>query len=85
MDQSARTPEQLAQILRGIRKRRKLSQTSAGAPMGLPQKTVSAFELHPDGSTLATLCKLLAALDLELTVRPRVQSSSSSSTHKPEW
>jgi len=83
MKYTAHTPQQLAQVLRGQRKSRGLTQKSAGAQVGLLPKTISSLELTPERSSIESLFKLLSALDLELVLR-----SKSSETDQPksqEW
>jgi HTH-type transcriptional regulator/antitoxin HipB len=75
-----KTPQQLGPVLQGYRKQRRLTQSQAGAKVGLAQNVVSAMEKDPQRAGLARVFKLLAALDLELVVRPRGRSSRPS-----EW
>ena len=71
MDYPVQTSEQLAQVLRCQRIAMRRTQQRAGAGVGLLPKTVSALETAPHRSTVKSLFKLLAALDLELVVRER--------------
>jgi HTH-type transcriptional regulator / antitoxin HipB len=71
MEYPIRNAMQLAQALKGGRKARKLTQAQAGKLVGLLPKTVSALEGDPDGSTIGSLLKMLSALDLEMTLRPK--------------
>ena len=75
-----RTPQQLGPILQGYRKTRELTQARAGQAIGLPQSVISKLELDPSTAAFGRVFKLLAALDLELVVRPRGKSAPSS-----EW
>lgn len=76
MDQIARTPTQLGAVLRRRRKSLGWSQTDLGQRINLRQATVSALEGGEVDTKLTTLMDALAALDLELVVRPRSSSSS---------
>ncbi len=76
MDQTSRTPQQLGAALRRYRKKRDLTQGDLGAKINKRQATISALE-SGEGGTLDTLLAVLAALDLELVVRPRVKSAAS--------
>ena len=69
--QAIRMPMQLAMALSGYRKTLKLTQKHAGDKVGLFPKTISALENSPDGSSLASLFKLLSALGLELVLKPK--------------
>ncbi|CRY54669.1 MULTISPECIES: helix-turn-helix domain-containing protein [Yersinia] len=75
----------LANTLRNERKKSKLTQRKTAETVGLKQSTVSEFENHPDGTRLDTLFKLLAALDLELQVRPRNSNIKDNTTWDQEW
>ena len=71
MDYPIKTPSQLGAVLKGFRRDRKLTQADVGAAVGLPQNAISEIESAPDRSSLARVFKLLAALELDLVVRPR--------------
>jgi HTH-type transcriptional regulator / antitoxin HipB len=70
-DYPVKTPKQLGSVLQGYRRERGLTQTDVGTKVGLAQKAVSKIELAPERAGLNMIFKLLAALDLELVVRPR--------------
>jgi HTH-type transcriptional regulator/antitoxin HipB len=82
MGDIVRTPRQLAQVLRAWRKGKKLTQLVAGKNVGLLPKTISALEQKPEGSSIASLFRLLSALDLELVVREKAASRHRTD---PEW
>ena len=73
MEFPTRTPSPLGAVLRGQRKKRKLTQADAGANVGLRQNAVSTIEADPGRSSVGRLFKLLSALDLELVVRDKGQ------------
>lgn len=75
MDQPLLTSSQLAQALKGWRKARGLTQAAAGAKVGLLPKTLSALESDPGPCTVASLFKLLSALDLEIALRPKARAA----------
>ena len=80
-EQIVRTPAQLAQLLIGLRRQRGLSQAAlAQKAGGISQARISALELNPGRFTLERLLLILAALDLELVVRPRRRC-----TEPAEW
>lgn len=83
MDRSAviASPTQLAAVLRGRRDACDLTQKQAGTKVGLLPKTISVLESDPGRSTVASLFKLLSALDVELVLQPK----STPATSKPEW
>ena len=76
MDQITRTPKQLGTVLRRYRKAASLSQETIAARIHLRQATISALENSANNARLGTLFDILAALDLELVVRPRTKGST---------
>ena len=71
-EQVIRMPAQLAQLLISLRRQQGLSQAALAAKAGgISQARLSALELNPGRFTLERLLLILAALDLELVVRPR--------------
>ena len=80
-EQVIHAPSQLAQLLVGLRRQRGFSQKLVAQKAGgLSQARLSALELHPGRFTLERLLLILAALDLELVVRPRRSAPESA-----EW
>lgn len=77
----------LSNFLRDERKRRGLSQAKVGDLVGLRQGTVSKFESMSDKMQLDTLFRLLSALELELSVKPksRVLKNSDSFMPSDKW
>lgn len=69
MEQVARTSKQVGEAVRRVRRLRGLTQMQLGAKMDARQTTISKLEVGE--SQLRTLMDALAALDLELIVRPR--------------
>ncbi|UXI04687.1 helix-turn-helix domain-containing protein [Photobacterium sp. TY1-4] len=76
---------QLSHLLQDQRKQQGQSQCVIARKVGLRQDTVSKFENAPDGTRLDTLFKLLAALDLELEIRPRGEAAPAATQWKEEW
>ena len=71
MDQIIFSPKSLGSALKRQRKAKKLNQNEAGAPFKLDQTTVSSIEQGAPGTRLETLFRILAALDLEMIIRPK--------------
>jgi HTH-type transcriptional regulator/antitoxin HipB len=65
------SPTSLGLILRAARKKQGLSQTEAGKSVGIDQPTMSKIERGESHARIDTLFRLLAALDMEMIVRPR--------------
>ena len=73
-DHVARTPKQLGNLLKQRRMELKLTQGDLAARIRLRQPTVSSMETSAQVRT-ATLLSALAALDLEMVIRPRTKTS----------
>lgn len=74
----------LANVLRGQRRNKKLSQSETAKSVGIKQTTISSFENTPLGTKLTTLFKLLAALNLELSVSERGSEDAGSANQWKE-
>jgi HTH-type transcriptional regulator/antitoxin HipB len=80
-EQVIRAPAQLGVLLRGVRRQQGLSQQELALKAGgTSQARFSQLELQPGRFTVERLLLILAALDLELVVRPR-----QSSIEPAEW
>jgi HTH-type transcriptional regulator/antitoxin HipB len=75
---TARTATQLGAALRLRRRQLRLSQGDVGARTHVRQATLSLLENGATDARLSTLMDVLAALDLELVVRPREKGSDQS-------
>lgn len=71
MDQLIYSPKSLGSAIRRQRKAKKLNQSEAGSAFKLDQTTVSSIEQGAAGTRLETLFRMLAALELEMVIRPR--------------
>lgn len=78
METIARTPRQIGAVLRRIRRQSGLSQTELGEQMSMRQATVSKLEAGEPATQLRVLTDALAALDLELVIRPRTKGEGTS-------
>ncbi len=77
MQQTARTSKQLGAIIRRARKATGLSQTELGEKAGVWQETVSRIETGQGSTRVDTILDILAALQLEIEIRPRQDDLSS--------
>ncbi|RUO35914.1 transcriptional regulator [Aliidiomarina shirensis] len=82
-------PKALSNYIRDKRRTRGLSQAKVGDLVGLRQGTVSKFESMPEKMQLDTLFRLLSALELELSVKPKnsddLKNSSDSVRPDVKW
>lgn len=77
MNDLARTPSQIGNLVRRSRKKRGWSQGELGAKVGLRQATISLIETGNPAARLETILAVLAGLDLELRVAPRLKGQAS--------
>jgi HTH-type transcriptional regulator/antitoxin HipB len=75
MDQIARTSKQIGAIIHRRRRQLQLTQNRLGAKIKHRQATISRLETGEPGIRLGTLLDVLAALNLEMVVRPRTKGS----------
>lgn len=76
MEQIARTAKQIGAAIRRHRRKSGISQTALGAKTSLRQATISTLEAGEPGTQLRTLVDVLAALGLELVIRPRTKTAA---------
>lgn len=76
METIVRTPKQIGAGLRRHRRRKDISQTALAERMHARQATISRLEAGEHDIRLRTLMDALAALDLELVIRPRTKASA---------
>ena len=71
MNDLARDPKQIGNIIRRARKKRALSQKELGERTGLRQETISLIENGHSAARIETLLTILGALDLEFQIASR--------------
>lgn len=74
MDQVVSSPLALGYALKRQRKEKKLNQQEVGSDFKINQTTISSIEQGAPGTRLETLFRLLAALELEMVIRPKKQT-----------
>lgn len=75
MNNIARTPKQIGNLVKRQRKRLGLSQADLASRVGLRQPTVSLIETGNPAMRLDTFLLVMTALDLELQIAKRTKSS----------
>jgi HTH-type transcriptional regulator/antitoxin HipB len=75
METIARTPVQLGNYLRRRRRQLGLTQEQLAAKISVQQRTISQLETSTT-ARMTTVLSALAALDLEMVIRPRTKSSA---------
>jgi len=76
MKELARTPKQIGDLIRRMRKKLRWSQTQLGEKSGLRQETISLIETGNPATKLETILSILAALDLEFRITRRSKSNA---------
>ena len=71
MNDLARTPGQIGNLVRRARKGQRLTQAQLGEKAGLRQATISLIETGNPAARLDTILAVLAALDLEFRIAKR--------------
>jgi HTH-type transcriptional regulator/antitoxin HipB len=71
MQITVRTSKQAGDAIRRIRRGKSLTQAALGDRMHVRQATISKLEAGEPATQLRILMDALAALDLELVIRPR--------------
>lgn len=80
------TSQQLADHLRSLRKRLKLTQAQLGVRLGVEQARIGKIERNPGSISVDQLLKLLVALNASLRLDPLDRSSPVPPTkRKVEW
>jgi HTH-type transcriptional regulator/antitoxin HipB len=74
MNNLARDPKQIGNLIRRARKKQALSQKALGARARLRQETISLIENGNPSAKIETLLTVLAVLDLEFHIAPRSKS-----------
>jgi HTH-type transcriptional regulator/antitoxin HipB len=77
MNELARTPKQIGNLVRRIRKKNGWSQSELGAKAGLRQETISIIETGNPATKLETILAILSALDLEFRIASRSKGTAS--------
>ena len=71
MIELARSPEQIGNTIRRIRKKQGMSQSELGKKAGLRQETISLLENGNPAAKLETVLAVLSALGLEFRISQR--------------
>lgn len=77
------SPSFLANAIRNARIERGLTQKELGDLIGMKQPTVSSFETRPEKTSLTTLFRIMAALELSIEVADRDDKKETGWAH--EW
>jgi HTH-type transcriptional regulator/antitoxin HipB len=70
-DLTLQLPEQLGPHLRALRRARKLTQRDLAARLGVTQARIADIEANPAVVSVRQLMTILAALGVDIALRPR--------------
>lgn len=70
-DLTLQIPSQLGAHLRALRRTRKMTQTALASRLGVTQARVAAIEADPAAVSFGQLMAILAALEVDIALRPR--------------
>ena len=76
MNQIARTPKQIGEVMRRERRRKGLTQEDLGNKAVLRQGTISAVESGEPRTQISTICDIMTALGLEFVIRSRSEGET---------
>ena len=74
MDYPIQTPAQLSAHLRGLREAAGWSQAELGRVLGVNQPRIARIEADPGAVGVEQFMKLLAALGIQMVLRPKNQA-----------
>ena len=77
-----KAPQQLAPLLRALRRQAGLTQADVAGQLGVTRQAVSDLENRPDSATFERLMRLCAVLGVEIALQPRAASRPAQT---PEW
>lgn len=70
-DLTLQLPSQLGPHLRALRRARKMTQSGLAARLGVTQARVAAIEANPAAVSVGQFMTILAALGVDIVLRPR--------------
>lgn len=70
-DLTLQLPSQLGPHLRSLRRARKMTQRDLAARLGVTQARIAAIEANPAAVSCGQLMAILAALGVDIALRPR--------------
>jgi len=77
-----RAPQQLAPLLRALRRQAGLTQADVAGQLGVTRQAISDLENRPESAPFSRLMNLCAVLGVEIALQPRAASRPAQA---PEW
>jgi HTH-type transcriptional regulator / antitoxin HipB len=75
MEYRIATDNQLALLLKSLRKARKLTQAQLGERLGMSQRMVAKLEAHPDVASFGRVFQALSAMGVDVILKDRSQGN----------
>ena len=82
-DLTLQLPSQLGPHLRALRRARKMTQSDLAARHGVTQARVATLEANPAAVSVGQLMTILAALGVDIALRPRSSTDATASGSLP--
>jgi HTH-type transcriptional regulator / antitoxin HipB len=83
-DLTLQLPSQLGPHLRSLRRARKMTQRDLAARLGVTQARIAAIEANPAAVSIGQLMTILAALGVDIALRPRPTRDAAASAPPPK-
>lgn len=77
IDHPVKHPQQLAPLIRAMRRQAGLSQSALALRLGVSHQAISQLEKQPERVTVERLMRVLSALKIDLVLRPRTVATTS--------
>ena len=77
IDHPVKHPQQLAPLIRAMRRQAGLSQAALALRLGVSHQAISQLEKQPERVTVERLMRVLSALKIDLVLRPRTVATTS--------
>ena len=82
-DLTLQLPSQLGPHLRSLRRARKITQRALAVRLGVTQARIAAIEANPAAVSFGQLMTILAALGVDIALRPRSTKDAGASDPPP--
>ena len=83
-DLTLQLPSQLGPHLRALRRARKMTQGNLAARLGVTQARVAAIEANPAAVSVGQFMTILAALGVDIVLRPRSSKDATAGGSPPK-
>lgn len=85
MDYRIAIAGQLSSLIKNIRKQRGMTQAALGERLGISQRAVAQFEARPEKASFQRVLSVLSALDIDLLLKDRKQTTTNQRVSGDVW